>query len=124
MLAGPASEPHVPAPKMPPSLALSASVPAANDFIGTPAVGMLLGAPALEAGVDADPAAGPAALGAALRSLSPVDAAAVLEALAAQAAALSLVLAADSAGAINLPASLREIVQSASVLPAFLGGAT
>lgn len=75
------------------------------------------------AGLDRDPGTGLAAVGAALQSLSSGDAVAVLEALAEQAAALSLVLAADSAGAITLPDSLRALVQSATVLPAFLGGA-
>lgn len=74
-------------------------------------------------GMETDPAAAATAAGAALRSLSPIDATSVLEALAAQAAALSLVLAADAGGAIRLPDSLRHLVEAASVLPAFLGGA-
>jgi predicted TIM-barrel enzyme len=74
-------------------------------------------------GIETDPAAAATAVGASLRSLSPADATSILEALSAQAAALSLVLAADAGGAIRLPESLRHLVESASVLPAFLGGA-
>jgi hypothetical protein len=110
---------------MPASLALRAPVPASTDYIGAPSAGLLHQGYMGDhpAGLDRDPGAGLAAVGAALQSLSSGDAVAVLEALAEQAAALSLVLAADSAGAITLPESLRTIVQSASVLPAFLGGA-
>lgn len=109
---------------MPLSLAPSASVSATNDFIGSPAAGLLLGVHGGDfAAMDTDPAAGATAVGASLRSLSPADAVSVLEALSAQAAALSLVLAADAGGAIRLPESLRHLVESASVLPAFLGGA-
>lgn len=77
----------------------------------------------LDVDADADPAASLLALGGVVRSLSPADAAAVLETLSAQAVALSLVLAADSGGAIRLPDSLRRMVESATVLPGFLGGA-
>ena len=113
---------------MPLSLAPSASASASSDFIGASAAGLLFGAPASDGFcddmyADSDPAAGRIALGGALRSLSPADAATVLEALTAQAAALSLVLAADAGGAIRLPDSLRALVESAAVLPAFLGGA-
>lgn len=78
------------------------------------------GAPAIEA----DPAAGLNAVGAALQALALPDAAAILEALNDQATALALVLAADAAGAITLPDSLRALVQAATALPPFLGGAT
>lgn len=109
---------------MPVSLALRAPVPASTDYIGAPSAGLLHQGYMSDhpAGLDRDPTAGLAAVGAALQSLSAGDAVSVLEALAEQAAALSLVLAADSAGAITLPDSLRSLVQSASVLPAFLGG--
>lgn len=106
------------------SLAPSASAPATNDFIGASAAGLLFGGTGCDGTfTEADPAASMVAVGGALRSLSPGDAASVLEALSAQAAALALVLAADAGGAIRLPDSLRMLVESASVLPAFLGGA-
>ena len=76
-----------------------------------------------QAAQHADPAAGMSAVGSALQSLSLHDATAVLESLSEQATALSLVLAADAAGAITLPESLRAIVRAAAVLPPFLGGA-
>lgn len=76
----------------------------------------------LDLDAEPDPATRVLALGGAMRSLSPADAASVLETLSAQAVALSLVLAADAGGAIRLPDSLRRLVESASVLPAFLGG--
>ena len=129
MPGGPAFETSAPSPTMPASLAISASAPAANDFIGSPGIGMLLGAHALEAStiesdlVAADPMANVGAVGSALRALSPTDAASVLDTLATQAAALSLVLAADAGGVINLPSSLRELLLAASAMPAFLGGA-
>ena len=108
---------------MPVSFAPSASVSATNDFIGSPTAGLLLGAHGGDGvGLDCDPVASATAVGASIRSLSPVDAASILEALSAQAAALSLVLAADAGGAIRLPDSLRHLVESAAVLPAFLGG--
>ncbi len=77
----------------------------------------------MDVDAEQDPAASVLALGSAMRSLSPADAAAVLETLSSQAVALSLILAADAGGAIRLPDSLRRLVESASVLPAFLGGA-
>lgn len=118
------SPPYASLPKMPVSLAPSASVSATNDFIGSPAAGLLLGAHGGDGiGLDNDPIAAANAVGASLRSLSPADATSVLEALAAQAAALSLILAADAGGAIRLPDSLRHLIESAAVLPAFLGGA-
>ena len=129
MPSGPAFETSAPSPIMPASLAISASAPTANDFIGSTGIGMLLGAHALEAStIDgdllmADPMAGVGTVGSALRALSPSDAASVLDTLATQAAALSLVLAADAGGAISLPSSLRDLLQAASVMPAFLGGA-
>lgn len=108
---------------MPASLAPSASVPATDDFIGTPTAGLIFGARVSDGvSLDTEPAASAVALGSALRSLSNGDAAAILEALSAQAAALSLILAADQGGAIKLPESLRAVVESASALPAFLGG--
>lgn len=107
------------------SLAHRAPVPAPADYIGASTASLYAGeiqvtsTPALET----DPAAATGALGTALQALSLTDAAAVLEALSEQTAALSLILAADAAGAINLPESLRAIARSASVLPAFLSGA-
>lgn len=109
---------------MPVSFAPSASASATSDFIGSPAAGLLIGALGGDGmGLETDPAAAATAVGASLRSLSPADATSVIEALSAQAAALALVLAADAGGAIRLPDSLRHLVESASVLPAFLGGA-
>ena len=109
---------------MPASLAHSASVSATSDFIGSPTGNFLIGAQLCDgASTEVEPATSVHALGSALRALGPADAALVLEALATQAAALSLVLAADAGGAIRLPDSLRGLVEAASVLPAFLGGA-
>ena len=109
------------------SLSLAFSAPASNssDSIGARTASTYMsevqvaGTPALES----DPVMGLNAVGAALQALSIQDAATVLEALAEQATALSLIIAADAAGAITLPESLRAVVQSATVLPAFLSGA-
>lgn len=110
---------------MPASLALSAPVSASGDFIGVPSAG-LFGrgfSPDIAVALETDPAAGLSAVGGALQGLSCSDATSILEALSEQATALSLVLAADTAGAITLPDSLRALVKAAAVLPAFLGGA-
>lgn len=109
---------------MPSSLALSAPHSAATDFIGAPSAGLFSRGITADGGTgfETDPQAGLSAVSAALQSLSSGDAVSILEALSEQATALSLVLAADAAGAITLPDSLRALVQAASVLPAFLGG--